>query len=430
MGWNPFKAISKAIDKVGDAVEKGVKAVVDTAKGVVTSAVDAVKGVGAVVGALAKGDIKGAFTAAVGVLGNVANVLFTVATPALSIGSAFVAGAVGGKAGQIMGDLLGGPKALLGNVLNVAANEVGTQVVRGATGGPQMPQMPQMPVMQPMAMTNQMPAMHQMPMMQPMDMGGYGPLDAGMGSVALTRDPSQGMANANALPLLQQAQQMVLRGDYAGVAALLSSQPNVAFEMPHSSSGGSGFAQPAALLPTQPNVAFDMPYHSLGSSGPGSVMQTRDPSLGLSNVIALPLLQQAQQLALRGDYAGIEALLNPQPQPVAAEEVEVPVHSEDSSETSVRSGESEVKASDTGDAAGDAAKSGEEKPVKSGDDKSTRSVEDKPVKASDDTTVKASDDTTVKSDKSEAEWVGKGVIETPDASKPVKSEPEKSVEQA
>ena len=116
-------AIHKAIDKVGD----GLKAVVDSVKSTVQSLGNAIKDIAAVAGCLLQGDIKGAFSKAASALGNLVNVAAFVACPALSMASSFVAGSVGGKAGEALGMMLGGPKALLGNVKDMALSAgVGT----------------------------------------------------------------------------------------------------------------------------------------------------------------------------------------------------------------------------------------------------------------------------------------------------------------
>jgi phage-related protein len=105
--------IGNAIHKVCDKVVDGVKAVAEAVKSTVQSLGNAIKSIAEVAACLAQGDLAGAFKCATKALTNLVNVAAFCVCPAMSMASAFVAGSVGGQAGQALGMLTGGPKAML-----------------------------------------------------------------------------------------------------------------------------------------------------------------------------------------------------------------------------------------------------------------------------------------------------------------------------
>jgi hypothetical protein len=102
-------AIHHAIDKVAD----GLHAIGESIKSTVQSLGNAIKAIANVAQCLMRGDLAGAFKSAADALKNLVNVAAFCACPALSMASSFVAGSVGGKAGEALGMLAGGPKSLL-----------------------------------------------------------------------------------------------------------------------------------------------------------------------------------------------------------------------------------------------------------------------------------------------------------------------------
>ncbi len=105
--------IGNAIHHLIDKVKDGIQAVAESIRSTVQSLVNAVKSVGNAVQCLMRGDLAGALKCAVSALKDVAKVAAFAVCPGMSLASSFVAGSVGGKAGEALGMLTGGPKALL-----------------------------------------------------------------------------------------------------------------------------------------------------------------------------------------------------------------------------------------------------------------------------------------------------------------------------